>query len=40
MADLGVDQDEIEDRSSSYDTSDDELLEEDDTAPGAVEDAD
>lgn len=40
MSDLEVDQDEIEERSSLYDTSDDELLEEVDTAPGAVEDAD
>ena len=36
MSDLEVDQDEIEERSSLYDTSDDELLEEVDTAPGAV----
>ena len=40
MSDLEVDQGEIEERSSLYDTSDDELLEEVDTAPGAVEDAD
>ena len=40
MSDLEVHQDEIEERSSLYDTSDDELLEEVDSAPGAVEDAD
>ena len=33
MSDLEVDQGEIEERSSLYDTSDDELLEEVDTAP-------